>query len=496
MEEEPVFGEEPRKEFQFFISRVLVVIRSVISAKTSTFIMYNAEKGELVLESFATDVPEAITKKYKFPIGNDIISQIILNSKPEILTEIKPHAELDLIPYYKQSVGTSSFVGIPIFYDSSVIGLICADTDVADAYDANTISFLGQFSKLIGSLLKSYIDKHDLLQASRTLEVINNLRSLISHPDFKIEELSETIMDAASNLFEFSTIGISCFDDTLNNWTIKGIRSKDGVDDKLMGSPLNLDTTLVGKSITTAKTVWISPVDETMLRFHQNETHTPKGYFVSVPLKTSSNTFGAIFVEGKSPTSMTQYDLNILETLGLHAGAALEQFHLTRMLEFSAIVDMSTGLYNPPALYQRLEDELNRSNEYDNIFTFCLISIDTYASFDPEKFRDRANKVNYHVLSIIKKNIRSFDIFGRVDSNTLGVILVGVPVNEAKIWAERLRSEIAMSVIEINSKRFTVTISMGIAESEKMKDVELLVSNARKVHDISASKSNCVSVYV
>jgi hypothetical protein len=53
-----------------------------------------------------------------------------------------------------------------------------------------------------------------------------------------------------------------------------------------------------------------------------------------------------------------------------------------------------------------------------------------------------------------------------------------------------------MSVIEINSKRFTVTISMGIAESEKMKDVELLVSNARKVHDISASKSNCVSVYV
>ncbi|MFA6572022.1 MAG: diguanylate cyclase, partial [Bacteroidota bacterium] len=173
-----------------------------------------------------------------------------------------------------------------------------------------------------------------------------------------------------------------------------------------------------------------------------------------------------------------------------------EQYHSQKVMQYSSIIDISTGLYNPPALYQRLEAELFRSQEFGVIFSFVLISIDKYSSFDPAVFPERMQSVQNHVYDIIRKHLKPYDIFGRVDAETLGLILVGFSINEAKIWAERLRSEVAMSVMEFEKKRFNVTISIGIAECESIEKVDRLVENAHKVHDISASKTNCVSIYV
>ncbi|MBI5325645.1 MAG: GAF domain-containing protein [Ignavibacteriae bacterium] len=495
IENEPVFGQEPRKEFQYFLSKALTIIRSVTITRTATFIMVNTDKGELILEAFVSDFPPAITKKLKFPIGNDIVSQIVKNLKPEILTEINPAAELDLIPYYRQAVGTSSFIGVPVFYDGSIIGIICADSDVADSYDANTVGFLGHFTKLIGSLIHSYIEKHDLKQNSRTLQAINKFRSISANRNATVDDIIESVVDAATGVFEFSNMGICSFDESLNKWTIKSYRTKDAEADNIQGTIINIQSSLVGRSMSSNKTVFITPVDESVIRFNPDESRTAKGYFVSVPLKTFTNNYGALFVEGINPSSMTSYDVNVLETLGEHAGAALEQIQFYKVLQFSSLIDISTGLYNPPALYQRLEEEFFRSKEIKSKFTFCLIHFDKYASFDPEKYQDRAELVIEHITKVIHKHIRSFDIFGRVDSTTLGIVLIGSNLNESKIWAEKVRSEIATSEFKIENKRFNVTVSMGISESAKADNVEDLISNTRKVLEISIGKTNCVSVY-
>jgi len=37
---------------------------------------------------------------------------------------------------------------------------------------------------------------------------------------------------------------------------------------------------------------------------------------------------------------MTSYDVNVLETLGEHAGAALEQIQFYKVLQFSSLIDI------------------------------------------------------------------------------------------------------------------------------------------------------------
>ena len=236
MESEQQAGLEPRNELQYFLSRVLVIIRSVTNTRTAAFLFVNLEKKELILESYVSEMQDAITHQRKIPLGNDVVSQIILNVKPEILTDIEPSAELDLIPYYTRQVGISSFIGVPVFYGGTVIGILCADTAVADAYDAVTVNFFGHFARIIGSLVHSYTEKYDLLQASRTLDAITLFRNKSTSNDNTDTTICESIIEVTSSIMDYTSIGISTYDEKTDNWIIKSMKTKDKASEKTFRS--------------------------------------------------------------------------------------------------------------------------------------------------------------------------------------------------------------------------------------------------------------------
>ena len=184
-----------------------------------------------------------------------------------------------------------------------------------------------------------------------------------------------------------------------------------------------------------------------------------------------------------------------MKTIGEHAGAAIEKMFLNRMLEKSCLEDNKTGLLNSPAFFKRINEEYTRSSDFDTSFTVCLIQIDKYISLDPESHRGRSEQILLHVLNLIRKKLRTYDAIGREESNIFGIGLVGTNIQDAKIWAEKLRSEIAISVMEYNGKRFTVTVSVGLAESRSTKDAEELISNSVKVLNMSVQKTNCVTAF-
>jgi len=243
---------EPRKEFDHLLSRVLMVIRSVASARTAVFFWVNPDKNELVLESYISDASDAFSSnKRKYPISNDVVSQIATHGRPEILTEIQQSAELDLIPYYTQAAGTLSFIGVPVFFNNSVVGVLCADSTEIDAYDSITVGFLGHFTKLISGLVQSYTGKYDLFQSARTLEAINDFRSLVSNPHCRVQDICSALVESASRITEYFTLGVCNFDDARGGWHICDIRMADTSVINLKGVAIPLEGTLLGHTILT-----------------------------------------------------------------------------------------------------------------------------------------------------------------------------------------------------------------------------------------------------
>lgn len=486
--------DEPRKEFDALLSRILYVIPLVIKSRTTAFTFINFEKNYHILESYVTNVPSKIIDETKIPMGNDIISQIAFNAKPEILTEINPSAELDLIPYYSEPSGTSSFVGIPVFYENQVIGILTCDTSENDAYDAATITFLGQFSKLISGLVKSYTEKYDLIRSDKTLRAVQKFAEISSKSDATEETISRAIFEAISSLYDNYSFGICFYDEKREGYYIYDYFTKYEFPVSFRNEQIDLYRTLLGQSILKYQTIVEIPVQTKMPRVSVKEYPFEESFFVSIPIKSESGVYGAIFFDGPM-REMDNYDIDLLELLAREAAHSIDRFKLIQLFHTSAIIDPHTGLMNNYAFFRRLQEEVSRVRDFKSIVSFCLIAIDKYAAYSNDEDNGKFEQIFHHIVSILNKSIHEYDVIGRLDTNIIGAILIGQSVDKAKFWAENIRNKAAISVLDIDGRRFTVTLSIGIAQISPADDLDSLLDNCNRVLNIAASKTNCVQVY-
>ncbi len=495
MEDTSQIGQEPKKEFEYFINKILTVIESVLHTKTAAFVLANNEKHELVTESHVTNVPEMWAGKKVIKTGKDILSRILEKGKPEVLTGITPAAEAELLPFYSTPSGTKSFVGVPVFYDKTVIGILWADSSESDAFDAGTVAFFGNFTRIITSLVKSYTEKYDLVQASKTLEAINLFRNLSSRRNYSVDDIAEVIVDTISKLFDATTAGFCGYDPVENQWSIRAIISKSDKVNGLRGELVDLSGAMIGKSVMSNLTIFINKFDKQEVRVCEGEEEIAGGYFMSVPVKSFNNTYGAVFVEGKNSSAVTQFDIGTLETLGNCAGSSIEKLHLIEIIQTSALIDHATGLLNTPAFQRRLGEEIARAADFKQQSTLCFIQIDKYASLDPTIYPERNEKMVYHIIGLLQNQLKKYDLLGRIDEAKLGVFLSGTKLDDARFWAERVRNKIAGGVVEIDGQRFSVTASFGLAKTADGINLETLAANAQHALDNSIQKTNSVSLY-
>lgn len=491
---EPDFliGREPRKEFEFFLSRILMIVRSITNTRTAVFLLANYSTGELVLESFVTSMPDSIKRQARYPLGNDIISQILYAAKPEILTEINPDAELDLIPYYKEAVGTVSFIGVPIFYDENVIGILCADSPHVDVYDSQTVAFLGHFTRLISMFVHNYSTKYELIQSAKTLDVVNyfNKNALLK---FGPQNIIDNITDTVSTMFENSKVGVCGFNGQNGLWEIKA--SKNFTPD-INSKAIEVEKSLVAECIRESKTIAATAEElKSRTRVFLAEKRLEEGYFVSIPIQSASAVYGAFFIEVNPVVNLSDYDLSILEIIGEHAGNAIEKLHLTEQFENSLLSDPQTGIYNHKAFLMRLEDEAERSTEFSIPLMLCLIEIDKYAAIAPDQYPDRYENAEWLVISQIKKQLKPYEIFGKLSNGTLSIIFFGKDPNQIKLWAERTRNEIANTMLDIDGHKVSVTISAGLALLEAGDTTRSLFEHAGMALEKSLQRRNSVNLY-
>ncbi len=495
LQEPAITDDEPRREFEYFVSRLLISLRSVANVKTTTFMLYNQEKRELVLESFVTNVSDLIVDNTKFKLSNDIISQIVQNKKPEILSEINPNAALELFFYYKEDANIKSFIGIPIFYDDRVLGVVTADSEDNDAFDNNFATLLGQYSKIISGMLKSYTQKYEMALDSKTLEAIKYFNNLTNKSGLNYNDVISFLIETMSKIIDCSTIGIVANDNENNIWYVNQLSSVNDESSAILGQQIDDEISLVGNSIRENRTVFISPIEENVIRVNRNEVSMKGGYFICLPLRALNSVFGAVFIEGNKASTLTAYDITILQTIAENAGYVIEKIQLLDLIKNNSIYDANTGLLNPNAMYERMYRELERSKQLGAPPTICLIRIDRYASLNPEEHQDRMIMATEKLIAQIYKNIREFDILGQLDDDVFCIMIIGIGLEKTQLWAEKLRNEYAMTLMEIDGKKFNATLSMGLANGIRTNTVEELVENCAKALNISLEKTNHVQIY-
>ena len=142
-------------------------------------------------------------------------------------------------------------------------------------------------------------------------------------------------------------------------------------------------------------------------------------------------------------------------------------------LERLAAYDSLTGLLNRRAFTERAEKELNRAMRQNWPAGVIFFDIDNFKQFNDTYGHAVGDEVLQHLAEIVSNAIRPYDLFGRWAGDEF-ICLITASFEEAtRAIAERIRSQVASSTIKTSNGALPVTISVGLAYKNELKEASL-----------------------
>ncbi|RKY95198.1 MAG: diguanylate cyclase, partial [Ignavibacteriae bacterium] len=236
------------EQFTFALEKMLTVVAESYNAHTAVFFWYNKKKEKLAVEKFISGSDQL--SKRKFDLEDDILSKIVQKGEPELLTDIPPAAEADVIRYYDSPQGIRSFAGVPLFFNDDLVAIIALDSKVGDAFGIETIYALGRFVRLITMLILIFEEKHSDSISQQRLQGL--LKIIGPDNDFESEEkMMAMLPDALKMLLNWDAFVYVYYDPLEKLFKTEKVINNTSL--KYIGESLQIDLsgTLVGKSIST-----------------------------------------------------------------------------------------------------------------------------------------------------------------------------------------------------------------------------------------------------
>lgn len=463
-------------QFAFVLEKVLIAIKEAFHANTAIFFWYNKKNEKLSIERFVSNSTEITIRK--FDIENDILSNIVQKAEPELLSDIPPAAEADVIRYYTSTQGIKSFVGVPLFYDKSLIGILAIDSKEEDSFGIETIFSLGRFVRLITILINLFEQKYSEFISQKRL---NSLLSFIQPADKYEEEkdLVDSIEKSIQHLIHWDAFAFVFYNPFTKSFrTVKVINNTSL---KFVGENLDVDLngTLVGKCILAGIPV---KIDDTSAadykRFSKVEDVSFDGSFLAIPLIYQNQNYGVLCFESLKKNDYNKSDVDFLRRATNFLSFTIYSYSNQKLLKSLIALDIETRVLNAENFKERLHAEMVKSKVLRIPGAIAVIRLDDFLEqeslFDTNPFFTVLNTV----ADIVSDEVGTVNLVGRLGDRLFGVYFFNSNSKDVYIWAEKLRVRIARQTIAVASRQTTFTVSVGVAAANGKDNPDELIHNA------------------
>lgn len=463
-------------QFGFVLEKMLTVIKEAYAASTAVFFWYNKKKEKLSIEKYISNSDDLVNRK--LDIEDDILSKIVQNGEPELLSDISPAAEADVIRYYNSVQGIRSFVGVPLFYDKSLIAIIAVDSKVGDAFGIETIYALGRFVRVITMIISIFEEKHSDSVSQQRLKGLLNLIGPGSKFDSD-SDLITTIYNSVGFLLNWDAFAFVYFYPL--DQKFKTVKIINNTSLKYIGESLEIDLngTLVGKSIITGIPVKIDDTSgDQFKRYAKAEDVSFDGSFLAMPLIYNNQNYGVLCFESLKKNAFSNADVQFLKNAMNILSFVIYSYSTQSLLKSYLAVDVETKALNAETFRQRLGADLTKAEKVKATGAVALIRIDDFLEQESLFDGNPLPKVLLTVADTIKQEMTPLNLFGRIGDKVFAVYFFDSNTKEVFLWAEKLRVRIARKPIAVVSKQTTYTISVGVASSTGKVDVDEVLHNA------------------
>jgi diguanylate cyclase (GGDEF)-like protein len=188
------------------------------------------------------------------------------------------------------------------------------------------------------------------------------------------------------------------------------------------------------------------------------------GAEVVVPLDAGAERMAVLVLGPRiSDKPYGRAELELAGTLSFAAAIALKNSELVTQLQSAATTDELTGLYNRRALEERLDAEISRSLRHQLRTTVMLIDLDRFKSVNDTLGHAAGDRLLVEVAGVLRREIRTLDVCGRLGGDEFLVILPMTRPEEAMVFVSRVQAGFAR-LEELHPEFGSCSASFGLAE--------------------------------
>ena len=139
--------------------------------------------------------------------------------------------------------------------------------------------------------------------------------------------------------------------------------------------------------------------------------------------------------------------------------------------------DSLTNIYNRRKIEELCENELKRSERYENELSLIFFDINDFKIINDRLGHHKGDEVLIKIANIISQNIRSSDYFGRWGGDEFLIVLPQTNISKTKNIIETLENKLKDSDFNLD-KDMKISCSFGLAEYEKNDTLDSLLRKA------------------
>lgn len=394
-----------------------------------------------------------------FPRNDALLMEIERTGRPVILQD----AQQD--PRFHGWGGTSSvhgWVGIPLFAANEFVGALTLDRYAQDIFQPDEIELAQAFAIQAAAAVQNARLYHAAQQRARELEALHAAtKTLVSTLDQ--QKLLERILAAATSAIPAAEkAAVHLLDENQRlSLQIKQVIGSDQV----ACQNWNDEESPWAWVIKHLQPVLITPGGK------QTEEHGEirrwpcfdNRSWLIAPLMLETKALGTITLVSTAGSSFSEQEMHLLTSFANTATAALHNAKLHSDVQYLAITDPLTGLYNRRGFFERAQQVIDRAAQNEEPVAAVMIDIDYFKRINDNYGHDAGDAVLRTLADRCRASLGEFDLICRYGGEEFAVLMPKSEYSGALDAANKLFNDITGSPMQIPSGAVTVTISVGVA---------------------------------
>ncbi len=410
----------------------------------------------------------------RFPIpGDNPNTQVVQDSQPVLLGNVSL-----IYPAFREHPHSHihSWLGVPLVLHNQVMGILTMDSVQMDYFTPDQARLASAFADQVAIVMENARLYQEARQAAERRAILHRVSQEVVTANFDAEQIYTAIHQAAAQLMPAEAFTITLL--TPNSSQAEAVYRVDK-DGRAAQHFFPKERGLTGKVLAIGKTIYIPDVDQAPEIDGLNNSPEHTRSVLALPLRAGDHILGTLSVQSYLPNAYSSEDQYLLEMLAATAAIAIENSRLLKEIQWLAITDSLTGLYNRRGLFQLAEREVDRYQRYGRPFCVYMLDIDQFKQINDTYGHTAGDQVLIGLANRLKQRIRDIDIIGRYGGEEILVVLPEIQLSQAMLAAERVRNHVQQYPIPTDRGDIPVTVSIGVAQIDaQIGDLATLVDRA------------------